>query len=73
MRRKQAIITENDLIVDLTFHNLPASLLSEFTEKIVRPYFNGNLNAALQDLLHKAIAEQDFVVAHITHVRNAET
>ena len=71
MRRKQAIITENDLIVDLTFHNLPASLLSEFTEKIVRPYFNGNLNAALQDLLHKAITDQDFVLAHITHIRNA--
>jgi len=73
MRRKQAIITENDLIVDLTFHNLPASLLSEFTEKIVRPYFNGNLNAALQDLLLKAITDQDFVLAHVTHVRNAET
>ena len=53
-----------------TFHDVPASLISEFAEKIVRPYYNGNLNAAIQDLIKKALAEQDFVLSHITHVRN---
>jgi hypothetical protein len=40
MKRKTAVLaTEDELFVDLTFHNIPASLLAEFAEKIVRPYF----------------------------------
>lgn len=72
MNKKQTILTEDDLHIELTLNNIPASLLSEFAEKIVRPTYKGNLNAAIQDLLHKAIAEQDFVHSHITHVRNME-
>jgi hypothetical protein len=66
-----SIATEKELLVDLTFHNVPASLLKEFAEKIVRPYYNGNLNTALQDLIQKTLAEQTFVFSHITHVRNS--
>jgi hypothetical protein len=74
MKRKTVVLTtEDDLLVDLTFHNIPASLLTEFAEKIVRPYYSGNLNAAFQDLIHKALAEQDFVLSHITHIRSVET
>ena len=58
--------------MDLTLHKVPASLLTEFAEKIARPYYRGNVNAAVQDLLIKALAEQDFVLSHITHVRSAE-
>jgi hypothetical protein len=68
-KRTQVLELENDLLVDLTFHSVPASLLAEFAEKIVRPYYGGNMNAAIQDLLHKTIAEQDFVLSHITHIR----
>jgi len=57
-KKTQILATENDLLLDLTFHSVPASLLSEFAEKIVKPYYRGNLNAAIQDLLHKTIAEQ---------------
>jgi hypothetical protein len=71
MKKTILLATEEDLLVDLTFHNAPASILTEFAEKIVRPYYNGNLNAAIQDLIHKAIAEQDFVLSHISHVRNS--
>jgi hypothetical protein len=72
MKKKTALLaSEEDLLVDLTFHSVPASLLTEFAEKIVRPYYNGNLNAAIQDLIRKAIAEQDFVLSHISHVRNS--
>jgi len=72
MKTKTELLpTENDIPVDLTLHDVPASLISEFAEKIVRPYYNGNLNAAIQDLIHKALSEQDFVHSHITHVRNA--
>ena len=68
-KKNQILATEEDLLVDLTFHNVPASLLKEFAEKIVRPYYQGNMNAAIQDLLHKTIAEQDFLLSHITHIR----
>jgi len=67
----QVLEFENDLLIDLTFHSLPASLLAEFAIKIVKPYYSGNLNAAIQDLLHKTLAEQDFIQSHITHVRNS--
>ncbi len=69
MIRKTATLTESDLPVDLTLHKVPASLLTEFTEKIVNPYFNGNMNAAVQDLLIKTLVEQEFVLSHITHIR----
>ena len=72
MKKKLTVLaTENDLLVDLTFHGVPASLLSEFAEKIVRPYFQGNMNAAIQDLIKKALTEQDFVLSHITHLQNS--
>ena len=64
---------ENDIFVDLTFHCIPASLLSEFDQKIVSPYYSGNLNAAVQDLLRKALEEQDFVLSHVTHIRVNQT
>ena len=58
MKRKLAALTENatedDLLVDLTFHAVPAGLLMEFAEKIVRPYYAGNLNQALKALIEKA-------------------
>jgi hypothetical protein len=70
--KPQTIATEDELLVDLTFHNVPASLLTEFEEKIVQPYYGGSLNAAIQDLIQKALAEQDFLLSHITHIRNSE-
>lgn len=55
--------TEDDLLVSLTFHNMPAELLREFALKIVRPYFGGNLNEAVRSLMEKAIAEETLVNA----------
>ena len=71
MKKTVVLASEDDLLVDLTFHEVSAMLISEFAEKIVRPYYQGNLNAAIQDLIKKALAEQDFVLSHITHVRNS--
>ena len=71
-KRTQVLALENDLLVDLTFHSVPASLLSEFAEKVVRPYYHGNMNTAIQDLLHKTLTEQDFIQSHITHIRTGE-
>jgi len=62
MRRKFGSLTENvvvdDLLVDLTFHDVPAGLLMEFAQKIVQPYYAGNLNRALKDLIKKALTKQ---------------
>ena len=69
--KTEVIATEEDLLLDLTLHNMPASLLADFAEKIVHPYYGGSLNAAIQDLLHKALEEQDFVLSHITHIKSA--
>jgi hypothetical protein len=72
MRKKtQSLMMENDLPIDLTLHGVSASLLSEFAEKIVRTYYHNNLNVAIQDLMRKAVAEQAFVLSHITHLRNS--
>lgn len=64
------LATPEDLKVDLTLHAVPASLIAEFAEKIVRPYYKDNLNTAIQDLIGKALSEQEFIHSHITHVRN---
>jgi hypothetical protein len=57
--------TEDDLLVDLALHDFPATLLTEFAEKIVRPYYHGNLNQALKELMEKAITEQQLLQTHI--------
>jgi hypothetical protein len=69
-KRTANLMTESGFLMDLTFHNVPASLFTEFNERIVKPYFKGNMNSAIQDLIHKALAEQEFVHSRITHLRN---
>ena len=69
-KKTPLLATPEDLFVNLTLHNVSASLLSEFAEKIVRTYYSGNLNAAIQDLINKALSEQEFVHSHITYTKD---
>ena len=72
MKSKTAVlVSEDDLLMDLAFHNVPPSLLIEFSEQIVMPYYRGNLSAAIQDLLHRALTDQNVVQSHIMHARNS--
>jgi len=72
MKKKTALLdAQEDLLIDLKIYDLSASLITEFAEKVVRPYYNGNLNSALQDLISKALSEQEFIQSHITHIRNS--
>jgi len=72
MKKKITVLADQkNLLVDLTFHKVSASLIREFAQKIVIPYYHGNLNAAIQDLMGKTVSEQDFVLSHITHIRDA--
>jgi hypothetical protein len=62
--------TEKDLLVSLTFHNFPAEMLKEFALRIVKPYFNGNMNEAVRSLMEKAINEETIVDQAL--IRNRE-
>jgi hypothetical protein len=64
--------TEEDLLVSLTFHNFSAEMLREFALKIVKPYFNGNLNHAIRSLMEKAIFEETIVDQAIIAERQTE-
>jgi hypothetical protein len=64
--KKIAVLTaEDDLSVDLTLHDFSAALLTEFVEKIVRPYYSSNLNIAVKDLMQKSIGEEKFILNHV--------
>lgn len=58
-------ITEEDLLVSLTFHNFSVEMLKEFAQKIVKPYFHGNMNEAIRNLMQKAIDEETIVAETI--------
>jgi len=58
-------ITEEDLLVSLTFHNFSVELLKEFAQKIVKPYFHGNMNEAIRNMMQKAIDEETIVAQTI--------
>ncbi len=62
---------EDDLLMDLAFHNVPPSLLMEFSERIVEPVYGGNLTSALKDLFEKALSEQHMVATHIVGFRGS--
>ena len=50
---------DDDMFVDLTIYDVPASLLKEFGETIIRCYYPGGVSEAIKDLLRKAILEED--------------
>ncbi|MCW4006038.1 MAG: hypothetical protein NWF04_05515 [Candidatus Bathyarchaeota archaeon] len=64
MKRKTAqIVSEDNLLTDLAYHNVPPALLIEFSEKIVRPHYKGNLTNAIKDLFQKALTNQETCLA----------
>jgi len=70
MKKKVAVLaTEDDLSVDLTLHDLSAALITEFAEKIVRPYYSGNMSNAVKDLMRKAIGEEQFVLSRMKLIK----
>jgi hypothetical protein len=70
MKKKVAVLaTEDDLSVDLTLHDLSAALITEFAEKIVRPYYSGNMSNAVKDLMRKVIGEEQFVLSRVKLIK----
>jgi hypothetical protein len=62
-------VYEEDLMVTLTFHNFSAEMLREFAQKIVKPYFRGNMNEAVRCLMQKAIDEEALTMLAIKRKR----
>ena len=58
----------DDLFVHLTIYDVPVSLLKEFAEKVVNPFYPEGVSTAIKDLMRKAIANQDFAQTHIRQV-----
>ena len=50
---------KNDILVHITIYNVPASLVKEFTQEVVRPSYPRGISDAIQDLMRKAILEQE--------------
>jgi hypothetical protein len=67
MTKTQTQISLQDLNVDLVFHGFSANTLQGFVTKIVKPYFKGNLNQAVQVLMEKALTEENLFKQTIKH------
>jgi hypothetical protein len=50
---------DDDTFVDLTIYDVPASLLREFGEKIIRSSYPSGVSEAIKDLIRKALLEYD--------------
>jgi len=50
---------DDEMFVSLTIYDVPASLLREFGERIIRPSYPGGVSEALKDLMRKAILDRD--------------
>jgi hypothetical protein len=71
MKKNLSVLAaEDDLTVSLTFHEVSASLLKEFVEKIAKPFYRGNITNAIKDLMQQAISERKFVLSHIKYVKS---
>ena len=44
--------------VNITIYDIPAELVKEFSEKIVRPYYPGGISQAIKDLMKKAVEKE---------------
>jgi alanine-alpha-ketoisovalerate/valine-pyruvate aminotransferase len=51
--------SEDDLFVDLTIHDVSASLLKAFAEKVIRPYYEGGVSEAIKDLIRRAVRQEE--------------
>jgi hypothetical protein len=67
MTKTQTQISLEDLQVDLVFHDFSANMLQEFVTRIVKPYFKGNLNQAVQVLMEKALTEETLFSQTVKH------
>jgi len=44
--------------VSLTIYDIPAELLHEFSEYVVKPHYPGGISPAIKDLMKKAVEQE---------------
>ena len=44
--------------VNITIYDIPANLVHEFSEKVVKPYYPGGISQAIKDLMRKAAKKE---------------
>jgi hypothetical protein len=71
MKKKlSVVVAEDDLTMSLAFHEVPASLFTEFVERIAEPFYRGCIANAIEDLMQQAITEGEFVLSHVKSVKS---
>jgi hypothetical protein len=58
VQRFENTLTRNDFFIDLTIHDIPMSLLEDFSEYVINPVYAGEVAEAIRDLMRKAILKQ---------------
>jgi hypothetical protein len=62
---KSKTSTQKEMLIDFTLHKFPVTLLSQFTQKIVNPYYKGNFNKALTQLLTNSIKQEELFLKQL--------
>ena len=58
VQRFENTLTRNDFFVDLTIYDIPVGILEDFSEYVMKPAYDGQVNEAIKDLMRKAILKQ---------------
>lgn len=72
MEKNLALTTEEDSIVDLSFHSIPASLLNEFAEKICKPYYHEKTGIIIKDSILSANAKHELILSCTNHAESED-
>jgi hypothetical protein len=65
-RFESPLSDDGDLLVSLTIYDIPASLLRQFSQNVIKPYYPGGVSDAIKDLMRKAANEKQRAVTQTT-------
>jgi hypothetical protein len=65
-QRFESPLSDDDLLVSLTIYDVPASLLRQFSQNVIKPYYPGGVSDAIKDLMRKAVNEKQQAVTQNT-------
>lgn len=51
-------LVRTEMYVDIKIHDVPAKLVKDFNEYVVKPHYSGGMSQALKDLMRKAIEKE---------------
>jgi hypothetical protein len=65
-QRFESPLSDDDLLVSLTIYDIPASLLKQFSQNVIKPHYPGGVSDAIKDLMRKAVNEKQQAVTQTT-------